>query len=82
MKLPVTETGVHLPKAWFGTATEVEVRKENGHYEVTVPSEPANGSAEPYGEHDPIWKLGGRLSDVPIDDASTNLDHYLYGDLK
>jgi hypothetical protein len=41
MKLPVTESGVVLPKAWFGDATEVEVRPENGRVTVGPLESPA-----------------------------------------
>jgi hypothetical protein len=79
MKLPITENGVTLPKAWFGDATEVEVLQENGH--VTI--EPVEHAGPPrgpiaYGPDDPIWKLGKLTSDLEITDASVNLDKYLY----
>jgi hypothetical protein len=82
MRIPVTESGVTLPKAWFGSATEVEVRRENGH--VSVEPVGAAGTAReirPYDAEDPIWQLGKATSDLPITDASVNLDKYLYGDL-
>ncbi len=80
MRLPITESGVTLPKAWFGDATEVEVRQENGHVHVepvegvragdqVSPSVPAD---------DPLWKLFDKTSDLPITDASVNLAKYLY----
>lgn len=83
MKLPVTDSGVTLPKSWFGEATEVEVRQENGHVRV----EPVQASQHkpqeslPYDQDDPIWQLFNLTSDLPITDASVNLDKYLYGDL-
>lgn len=81
MKLPVTESGVNLPKAWFGSATEVEVRRENGHVEIEAVVPPsAMGGSEPYAPSDPIWNLGKRTSDLAISNASENLDHYLYGE--
>ncbi len=81
MKLPVTESGVTLPKAWFGDATEVEVRRENGHVEVepVEPAAPLSRTIQPYDADDPIWQLGKKTSDLPITDASVNLDKYLYG---
>ena len=90
MKLPVTENGVTLPRAWFGDATEVEVRRQNGHLVVEAVAEPVSASKpevasraiEPYDTDDPIWQLGKRTSDLPISDAAANLDKYLYGDLK
>jgi hypothetical protein len=82
MKLPVTDNGVTLPKAWFGNATEVDVRRENGH--VTVePLEPSSSPTppiQPYDPEDPIWQLAKITSDLDITDASVNLDKYLYGD--
>jgi hypothetical protein len=84
MKLPVTENGVTLPKAWFGNATEVEVRQENGHVRVD-PLEPQatdRGTVQPYDPTDPIWQIGKRMSDQPIPNASAAVDKYLYGDLK
>ena len=80
MKLPVTESGVNLPKAWFGNATEVEVRRENGHLEVEVVGLSPSALSEPYDTADPIWNLGKRTSDLAISDASENLDKYLYGE--
>ena len=84
MKLPVTESGVTLPRVWFGDATEVEVRQENGHVRVepVVRAAPADGEIQPYDVNDPIWQLGKRTSDLPITDASVILDKYLYGDLE
>jgi hypothetical protein len=83
MKLPVTENGVTLPKAWFGDATEVEVRQENGHVSIEPVKQtaPALGRGRPYDPDDPIWQLGKKTSDLEITDASVNLDQYLYGDL-
>ena len=83
MKLPVTENGVTLPKAWFGDAKEVEVRQENGHVSIepVEPAAPADRQMRPYDPDDPIWQLGKRTSDLEITDASVNLDKYLYGDL-
>jgi hypothetical protein len=84
MKLPVTESGVTLPKAWFGDATEVEVRQENGHVRI----EPVDSIrtedqvSRPVPADDPLWKLFDRTIDLPITDASVNLDKYLYGDLR
>jgi hypothetical protein len=80
MKLPITDSGVTLPKAWFGDATEVEVRRENGHVNVQ-PVEKAGRSAPvsfPVPADDALWKLFERTSDLPITDASVNLDKYLY----
>jgi hypothetical protein len=80
MRLPVTDSGVTLPKAWFGNATEVDVRHENGH--VTIEPVGSSSSAtppiQPYDPDDPIWQLGKITSDLDITDASVNLDKYLY----
>lgn len=80
MKLPVTESGVTLPKAWFGDATEVEVRQENGHVSIEPvrPGAPAARQIRPYDADDPIWQLGKKTSDLDITDASVHLDKYLY----
>ena len=82
MKLPVTDAGVTLPKVWFGDATEVEVRRENGHVEIepSVPVDIKSKPVEPYDPDDPIWELGKKTSDLNITDGSVNLDKYLYGD--
>jgi hypothetical protein len=84
VKLPVTENGVQLPKSWFGNAEEVEVRKENGHLEITAVEKPTTSESqiEPYSTNDPIWNLGRITSNLPISDASVNLDAHLYGDSK
>ena len=80
MKLPVTESGVTLPKAWFGDATEVEVRQDNGHVHVEpVESVRAEDQVSPpVPVDDPLWRLFDKTSDLPITDASVNLDKYLY----
>jgi hypothetical protein len=80
MKLPVTENGVTLPKAWFGDATEVEVRQENGHVSVEPVASVRNDDkdSQPVPADDPLWKLFEMTSDLPITDASVNLDKYLY----
>jgi hypothetical protein len=82
VKLPVTENGVTLPKAWFGDATEVEVRQENGHVSIepVVTGAHIPRQLEPYDPDDPIWQIGKKTSDLPITDASVNLDKYLYGE--
>jgi hypothetical protein len=84
IKLPVTESGVTLPKAWFGDAKEVEVRQENGHVSVEPLGTMTESSTDiqAYAPDDPIWQLGTRTSDLPITDASVNLDKYLYGELR
>jgi hypothetical protein len=80
MRLPVTENGITLPREWFGNATEVEVRQENGHVSiepVETVCEPKQTSRPVPGD-DPLWKLFEKASDLPITDASVNLDKYLY----
>lgn len=84
-RLPVTDQGVLIPKQWLGTATEVEVRRENGHIVVDAiaapEAEPAK--AEPPGydpNDDPIWSWGSDPIDIGITDGSVNLDKYVYGD--
>jgi hypothetical protein len=83
MKLPITDAGVTLPKAWFGDAAEVEVRRENGHvmFEPVDQTAITGEAVEPYGPADPILKLGQRTSDLEITDGSANLDKYFYDDL-
>jgi virulence-associated protein VagC len=80
MKLPVTESGVTLPKAWFGDAKEVEVRRENGHVKIAPVDKVGDDVSEssPVPADDPLWKLFECTSDLPITDASVNLDKYLY----
>jgi hypothetical protein len=79
MRIPVTENGVTLPKEWFGEATEVEVRQENGHVSI----EPVkfvrapDQAIRPVPADDPLWKLFENASDLPIADASVNLDKHL-----
>jgi hypothetical protein len=83
MRLPVTENGITLPREWFGNATEVEVRQENGHVRIepVTPAAAVHSQVQPYDQDDPIWQLGKKTSDLEITDASVNLDKYLYGDL-
>ena len=82
-RFPVTDEGVVIPKVWFGDATEVEVRLENGQLVVVpVESSQEKKKIEPYSPEDPIWSLGKNPITIDsIDDASTNLDKYLYDDL-
>lgn len=83
-RLPVTDAGVVIPKAWFGDATEVEINQENGHL-VIMPVSSLNqpNTIEPFSAEDPIWRLGENPITIEgISDASTNLDKYLYGDLE
>ena len=82
-RFPVTDEGVVIPKAWFGDATEVEICQEKGRLVVVpVESSPKKKKIEPYSPEDPIWNLGKNPITVDgIDDASTNLDKYLYDDL-
>ncbi len=83
-RLPVTDQGVVIPKQWLGTATEVEVRRENGHIvvEAVAPSgaEPTKAKPSGYDPNDPIWSWGRDPIDIGITDGSVNLDKYVYGD--
>jgi hypothetical protein len=38
-------------------------------------------NSEPTEGEDPVWGLGRDPVDTGVVDGSTNLDHYLYGDL-
>jgi hypothetical protein len=80
-RLPVTDQGVVIPKVWFGEATEVELREENGRLWLF----PVSHSTEsplpaPFDPEDPIWNWGKDPVDTGITDASVNLDKYLYDD--
>ncbi|MCC6494086.1 MAG: AbrB/MazE/SpoVT family DNA-binding domain-containing protein [Pirellulales bacterium] len=79
-RMAVTDQGVVIPKAWFGTATEVELREENGRLvlsPVTVGDEDRSGAFDP---SDPIWTWGADAKGLGITDASVNLDKYIYDD--
>ena len=81
-RLPVTDQGVVIPREWLGTATEVTVRRENGHIVVDTLNQPlADGPKDKPEDSDaPIWSWGSDpITDDPITDGSINLDHYLYG---
>jgi hypothetical protein len=38
-------------------------------------------NSEPTEDEDPVWGLGRNPVSTGVVDGSTNLDHYLYGDL-
>lgn len=80
-RLPVTDQGVTIPKVWFGDATQVELRKDQGVVVVqpldVVPEPPP--TVGPVPPDDPLWRLCENLSDIDVTDASMNLDKYLYG---
>jgi hypothetical protein len=80
MKLPITDAGVTLPKSWFGEATEVSVRRENGcvSLEPVAPATSEEQTSKPVPPDDSLWKFFELTSDLPITDASVNLDKYLY----
>ena len=80
-RLPVTDAGVIVPKTCFGDAKEVSMRQENGHVvlePVARIGDEAVSLPAPDPD-DPIWKWGSDPLDIPITDASANLDNYLYG---
>lgn len=80
-RLPVTDQGVVIPKAWLGDAKEVELRAVNGEIVVVPVGLGRQESAiEPWSADDPIWQFGKNPVDIDITDASTNLDKYLYDD--
>jgi hypothetical protein len=79
-RFPVTDQGVVIPKTWFGSATEVELREDNGRLVLSPVSHPAEDRAEPWDPDDPIWAWGNDPIDAGVFDASVNLDKYLYDD--
>jgi hypothetical protein len=82
-RLPVTDQGVVVPKVWFGQATEVVLRNENGQLTLEpVTSKPGSDGATPTASPiaESIWDLGSDpILDDPISDSSVNHDQYLYG---
>lgn len=68
MKTKVTEKGLLIPKDLLEGFDEVEVRKESNRIVIV----PLNGS-------DPIFTLGRDPVVGDVEDASVNLDQYLYG---
>jgi virulence-associated protein VagC len=66
--MKVTEQGVLVPRELLRGADEVEIREEDGVV-VIAPVETA----------DPIFEFGKDPVKIGVDDASVNLDHYLYG---
>ena len=79
-RFPVTDEGVVIPKVWFGDATEVEIRQENGFLVISVDTTSAKSQQQPkpVPSNDPLWKLCDDPADIEITDASINLDKYLY----
>ena len=80
-RLPVTDQGVVIPKAWFGDATEVALREVDGEIKVTpLTSNETSATTEAFAPDDPIWDLGKHPVKLGVDDAAQNHDRYIYGD--
>ncbi len=67
MVAQVTEQGVLLPKGLLGNAQQVQIVQEPGR--VVLILDPTK---------DPIWGLGENPISLDVDDASVNLDKYIY----
>lgn len=67
MRTKVTEQGVVLPKQWFEGVDEVEIRRESDCVIVA----PAKG-------RDSLLNLGKHPIRADVNDASVNVDSYLY----
>ncbi|MFQ3597561.1 MAG: hypothetical protein SNJ55_11185 [Chloroherpetonaceae bacterium] len=65
--LKVQKTGLLIPKRFLKNADKVQVLEENGKIIIT-----------PILNNDAILNLGKRPIHMGIQDASTNLDRYLY----
>ena len=80
-RLPVTDQGVVIPKAWFGDATEVALREVNGEIKVIpLVADEASAATEAFAPDDPIWDFGKHPVKLGVVDAAQNHDQYLYGD--
>jgi len=64
----VSDEGLLIPKEMLRDCKEVELREEPGR--IVVLLDPND---------DPIFNLGKNPITIDVDDASTNLDKYLYG---
>jgi hypothetical protein len=81
VRLPVSDAGVVIPKAWFGHASEVELREHDGEIVIVpVPAAEKQADSTAFSPNDPIWSLGNVGVDIGVSDASVNLDEYLYDD--
>lgn len=80
-RLPVTDQGVTIPKIWFGDATQVELRKDQGAVVVqpldVVPEPPP--TVGPVPPDDPLWRLCSIPIDLDVQDVSADIDRFLYG---
>jgi hypothetical protein len=79
-RLPVTDQGVTIPKVWFGDATQVELRRDQGAVVVqpvdaTMNRPTPTGPAPP---DDPLWRLCSIAIDLDVPDVSADIDRYLY----
>ncbi len=76
MLAEVTTQGLLIPPALLGNASKVEILREQDRLVITPVS--AAGGEEGWPADDPIWQLGQNPVDDEIEDASVNLDQYLY----
>ena len=67
MRAKVTEEGILVPKELLEGVDEVEICQEHNVILIV-----------PVGKADPILTLGTEPITIEVDDASINLDHYLY----
>jgi hypothetical protein len=67
MKIKVNDKGILIPKRMLKGVTEVEIRRENGFLLVIPSSKP-----------DPLELLGSEPIVCGVEDASENLDKYIY----
>ena len=65
MRAKVTSKGVLIPKEWFGSATEVEIIAEQDRVLIIRVD-------------DPIFALGTSPVKTGVNDASEDLNKYLY----
>ena len=68
MRTRVSEDGVLIPKELLEGITEVDIRKQNGVI-VVIPA----------GKDDPLYDIGKNPVVTGVNDASENLDKYIYG---
>ena len=78
MKSKVTEQGLLIPKHLLKGFDEVDIRKRNGVIVISPVSQAS--SASPIRPDDPIFNLGKNpiQEDLGMEDASVNLDKYIY----
>ena len=75
MVAEVTAQGLLISPALLGNMSKVEISREQDRLVITPVSETEDNL---WAADDPVWQLGQNVVEDDIEDASVNLDAYLY----